>query len=334
MNYREAFKAVVRHREVRPVPYSIKFTVEARERYAAHLGRRFDEVSDTGSYVVASHTNKGWEEVRPGYFKDYFGVIWNKTRDRTLGIVEEPVLRDCTFGSYRFPDPDRIPVYAFIEADKKTYPDRYHMVSIGFSLFERAWSLIGMEELLMGFIEEPEFIHELLDRITAYNDRVIRNAAALGVDAVHFGDDWGSQIGPIISCDMWREFVKPRFRQSCAVAKECGLQVSLHCCGNVEPLMEDIIECGVDVFDPFQPEAMDIWKLREACRNRMAFWGGLSVQRILPYGTPDDVRRETRRLLDDMAPGGGYILSPSHSVSGDVPPENIDAFLETARQQT
>lgn len=333
MNCKEALRAVVEHREVRPVPFSIKFTVEARERYAAHLGRSFDEVSDTGSYVVASHTNKGWKEVKPGYFMDYFGAVWNKTTDRTLGLVDEPILKNYTFGDYRFPDADKIPVYGFIKADKKKYPDRYHMVSIGFSLFERAWSLIGMEELFMGFIEEPEFIHELLDRITAYNDKVIRNAAQLGIDAVHFGDDWGSQNGPIVSRDMWCEFVKPRFKQSCAVAKAYGLQVSLHCCGNVEPLMDDILDSGVDVFDPFQPEAMDVWKLREKYRGRMAFWGGLSVQRIMPFGTVEDVKNETRRLLSEMAPGGGYILSPAHSISGDVPPENIDAFLEVAQNQ-
>jgi uroporphyrinogen decarboxylase len=94
-----------------------------------------------------------------------------------------------------------------------------------------------------------------------------------------------------------------------------------------------MVAAGVQVFDPFQPEAMDIWAVRERYRGRLAFWGGLSVQRTLPFGTPDDVRRETRRLLTEMAPGGGYILSPSHSLTADIPPENVAAFLEVAREQ-
>lgn len=333
MTYKEAFRKVLRHEEITPVPYSIKFTVEAKEKMVAKFGACFDPILDTGSYVVASHTNNGWDEVAPGYYRDYFGVIWNKTQDRTLGVVDEPILRDYSFGNYQFPDPDSIPVYGFIEEDKKKYPDRFHMVSIGFTLFERAWALIGMEELLMGFVAEPDFIHELLDRITAYNIRVVKNASELGIDAVHFGDDWGSQIGPIISPDMWREFIKPRFAATCAVAKTHGLLVSHHCCGNVEPIMEDIFECGVDVFDPFQPEAMDIWKLREQFRGRMAYWGGLSVQQTMPRGSTDDVRRETQTLLKQMAPGGGYILSPAHSVTGDIPIENIEAFLDVAKNQ-
>jgi uroporphyrinogen decarboxylase len=331
MTPKEAFRAVLAHRNVRPVPWSIKFTAEAYERYAAHLGRQFDPVTDLGSYVVASHTNGGWPEVEPGHFRDYFGVVWNRTADRTLGVVDDPPLKSPNFAGYRFPDPDTIPVYDFVESNNRKYPDRFHMLSIGFSLFERAWSLVGMESLFMYLIEEPAFVGDLLDRITDYNLAVIRHAATLGgIDCIHFGDDWGSQRGPMIHPDMWREFIQPRYRAMCDQCKAAGLLVSLHCCGNVEPIMEDIHQSGTDVFDPFQPEAMDIWQLRERFRGRMAFWGGLSVQRTLPQGTPEQVRRETQRLLDEMAPGGGYVLSPSHSLTGDVPPENVDAFLEVA----
>ncbi len=333
MTKREAFQKVLRHEEVKPVPFSVKFTVEAKEKMVAKYGPDFDAVVDTGSYVVASHTNNGWEEIQPGHFKDYFGVVWNKTKDRTLGIVEDPPIKEPTIDGFEFPDPEKIPVYGFIEEDQKKYPDHFHMVSIGFTLFERAWSLVGMEELMMYFITDPEFIKELLEKITEYNIGVIRRAAKLGVDAVHFGDDWGSQHGPLISPDMWREFIKEPFKRTCDAAKEEGLLVSLHCCGNVEPIMDDIFECGVDVFDPFQPEAMDVWELREKYRGKMSFWGGLSVQKTMPYGTEDDVRTETKKLLNEMAPGGGYILSPAHSISGDVSIENIEAFLDVAQNQ-
>ena len=150
---------------------------------------------------------------------------------------------------------------------------------------------------------------------------------------MHYGDDWGSQHGPLIAPDTWREFIKPRFKRMCDTAKECGLANSLHCCGNVTELMPDIIECGVDVFDPFQPEAMDIWELRKTYKGRIAFWGGLSVQQTLPHGTPDDIRRESRELLEKMGKDGGYVFSPSHALTGDIPAENIRTVIEIANNQ-
>ena len=145
--------------------------------------------------------------------------------------------------------------YGFIEQDKEKYPDHFHMVSIGFALFERAWSLVGMEELMMYFITDPDFIKELLDRITEYNIGVIRRAAKLGVDAVHFGDDWGSQHGPLISPGMWRDFIKEPFKRTCDAAKEEGLLVSLHCCGNVT----DIMDLGVIGLQGFEEEHGPRW---------------------------------------------------------------------------
>lgn len=334
MSYKNDFIRVLRNENTTPVPFSVKFTVEAAQKYEAWLGRKPDLIADTGSYVVASHTNNGWQEVKPGFFRDYFGVVWNKTVDKTLGVADNPPLKGAGFGDYTFPNPDNIPVYDFIRQNNVRYPDRFHMVSIGFTLFERAWSLTGMENLMMYLMVEPDFVHDMLDRITEYNIKVIENAASLGIDCVHFGDDWGAQNGLLIGADMWREFIKPRFARTCAAAHAHGLPVSLHSCGKVDELFPDMIACGVDVFDPFQPETMDVYALREQYRNQLAFWGGLSVQQTLPYGTPEQVRNQTRRLLTEMAPGGGYILAPSHSLTGDIPIDNILAFLDVARTQT
>jgi uroporphyrinogen decarboxylase len=333
MNYKKDFIKVLNHKEVKPVPFSIKFTVESLERYRGYLGRSFDPVLDSGSYVIASHTNNGWEEVKPGYFKDYFGVIWNKTVDKTLGIADDSIIKSPSLDGFAFPDAENLPVYKFIEENNRKYPGHFHMVSIGFTLFERAWALTGMAELMIYMLVEPAFVHDLLDRITEYNLKLIGNAASIGIDCLHTADDWGSQNGLMISKDLWMEFIGPRFKKTCMFAKSKGLLVSHLCCGNVEEIIPDLIECGVDVFDPFQPEAMDIWKLRDIHRGKISFWGGLSVQRTLPYGNKSDVERETLDLLTRMAPGGGYILSPSHSLTGDIPPENIEAFLYMANNQ-
>ncbi len=335
MNYRDNFIKVLNHETVFPVPFSIKFTDEAKENYKKYLGRDFETICDTGSYVIASHTNSGWKEVKPGYFKDYYGVVWNKTVDKTLGIVEDPPLNTASFKAYNFPETDNLPVYKFIKENKIRYPNHFHMLSLGFALFERAWSLAGMEKLLIYFLTEPDFVHELLDKISDYNIKVIKKGAAIGgIDCVHFGDDWGSQNDLLISKELWREFIKPRFKEMCRVTKELGLYVSLHSCGKVDELIPEMIECGVDVFDPFQPEVMDIWKLHEEYCKKITFWGGLSVQKTLPYGNIDDVRTESIKLLKEMAPGGGYIFSPSHSLTGDIPAENIKTLIDLANNQT
>lgn len=331
---RSRVRRAIAFEPVQPVPYSIKFTAEAKDAMSAYLGRSFDPIGDTGSQVVASHTNNGWDEVAPGHFRDYFGVVWNRTLDRTLGVVENPPLTEASFGSYRFPGADDLPVYGFVEENNRRYPDLFHMISIGFTLFERAWSLVGMENLLIYMITEESFVHDLLDRITEYNLAVIRHAASIGgLDAVHFGDDWGSQNGLLFSADMWRTFIGPRLKKLCTVAKDCGLLVSQHCCGKVQELLPDMIEAGIDVFDPFQPEVMDVRETAAAYHGRIAFWGGLSVQRTLPHGSPEEVRAETEGLLRDLGAKGGYILAPSHSITGDVPPENVMAFLDVAGNQ-
>lgn len=330
---RSAVIDAIRHRPTHPVPWTIKFTVEALERYRAHRGAGFDPVADTGCHVVTAHTNNGWKQVGTGLWRDHFGVVWDKTQDRTLGVVVNPPLAAGNFSGYSFPDADDCPVFKAAETNARTWPDRFRMLSIGFALFERAWSLVGMEQLMILMHEDPPFVHELLDRINMWNLEVIRRAAPLSIDAMHFGDDWGSQLGPLISPDHWNIFIAPRLRKLCEVCHGQGMLVSLHCCGNVEELMEGICGAGVDVFDPFQPEAMDLRVLRERFRGRMAFWGGLSVQRTMPHGTPAEVEAETLALLRDLGPGGGYLLSPAHSLTGDIPPENIDAFLRVAMGQ-
>ena len=114
---------------------------------------------------------------------------------------------------------------------------------------------------------------------------------------------------------------------------DAGKFVFIHSCGKVDELFDDLIEIGLNCFNPFQPEVMDVFELMQRYQGRLAFHGGLSTQRTLPYGSVDDVRRQTRRLLEAGA-NGGYIFGPAHAVEGDVPLENMLAFIETLHAQT
>gem|GEM_PF-285816 len=334
MTYKEAFIRCLKGEIIHPVPWSVKFTAGAQENYENFLGGRFDAVIDTGTYVVASHTNNGWEELKPGYFRDYFGVIWNKTRDMSLGVPSGYLISKPTLRNFRFPEVESLPVLSFIRENDRKFPDHFHMLSIGFTLFERAWTLTGMEQLMLWFLTEPAFVHELLQQITEYNCRLIRAAVETGkIDCVHFADDWGGQNGLIMGRELWQEFIRPGLITICQEVRKHRLLASLHSCGKVEELIPEMIDAGVDVFDPFQPEVMDIFGIYNEYSGRLAFWGGLSVQRTFPFGTPEQVTAEGKMLLDKMGSHGRYILSPSHTLTVDIPPANVKAFLDLARCQ-
>jgi uroporphyrinogen decarboxylase len=135
-------------------------------------------------------------------------------------------------------------------------------------------------------------------------------------------------MGPRI----WREFIYPVLRRMYGAVRQAGKFVMIHSCGDVDELFDDLIAAGLNCFNPFQPEVMNVYDLLPRYRGRLAFHGGMSTQRTLPFGTVDDVRAETRRLLE-LGRDGGYIFAPAHDVEGDVPLENILAFVEVLHEQ-
>jgi uroporphyrinogen decarboxylase len=189
-----------------------------------------------------------------------------------------------------------------------------------------------MEQLMIDFYDHPDFVHELLHTIADYNIAQVQEAVRYDIDAVYFGDDWGQQRGLQMGPKLWKEFIYPELRRMYGSVKQEGKYVFIHSCGDVDELFDDLIGIGVDCFNPFQPEVMDIFQLIEKYRSRLSFHGGLSTQHTLPYGTPQDVVQETRRLLE-MGRPGGYIFAPAHDVEGDAPLSNMLAFIEEVQQQ-
>ena len=177
----------------------------------------------------------------------------------------------------------------------------------------------------------------MMDRAADIWTRMARNALKeVGeyVDVVSWGDDLASQESPLFSPKIYRELVKPRHaRMIDGVKSMADVKVNYHTCGSVYPLIEDLIDIGVDALNPLQVSArnMDPAKLKRDFGDRLAFWGGMDTHRLLPFGTPDEVRKETRRMIDLMGRGGGYILATVHNIQAEVPPENIVAMFDEAR---
>ena len=332
MTKREIVKIVLEHKRPPYVPWQFGFTVEAKEKLFDYYNcDDIMEITDN-HFVILGDEIGYFEESGPNLFKDYFGVIWDRTIDKDIGNVVGQVLTEPRLDGYSFPDPLADRYFQNIPELLRKYPDRFRIFEIGFSLFERAWTLRGIESLLVDFIENPDFVHELMNAICEYNIKQINKACTFDIDAVKLGDDWGQQRGLIMGPVMWNEFIKPYVERMYRAIKDNGKYVFIHSCGDVAQLFDSLIDIGVDCFNPFQPEVMDIDNIFHKYRDRLSFHGGLSTQKTLPYDSVEDVRRESRRLLQ-LGRNGGYIFAPSHDVEGDVPVENIVAFIEEAKNQ-
>ncbi len=211
----------------------------------------------------------------------------------------------------------------------------YVLVMIYGSHFEKAQSSRGFENFLADMAAEPEAAKALLQRIMDKNMVMLENALeAEGVDGILLGSDWGSQRGLLIGRHMWMDMIYEGEKREYDVIREAGKQVWIHSCGDIWELLPDLCGMGVSVLNPLQPECMNIGDIKRVYGERLCFWGGISTQRTLPYGTPQQVAEETRAVIELLSAGGGYISSPAQDIQDDVPYENIVALLDTVRSFT
>ncbi|OHB54468.1 MAG: hypothetical protein A2Y07_07140, partial [Planctomycetes bacterium GWF2_50_10] len=268
---------------------------------------------------------------RTGYYLDIFGVLWNRTIDKNIGVIENTVITPDNLAKYQFPQP--LPDH-YLHTCRSTLlanHRQYRIPRLNLSLWERAWTLRGMENLMMDLIADPDFAADLFTRICDYNCLVLTQAIKhLPCEGIYFGDDWGTQIGLQMSPQTWRTLIKPHLKRIYALVRDAGKYVSIHSCGKVQELFDDLIDIGVNSFNPFQPEVIDIDRATRAYKNRLCFWGGISTQATLPFATQDQVRAEVKHILD-LGRSGGIIATPSHSIAPGTNPKNIIAMLETMR---
>jgi uroporphyrinogen decarboxylase len=331
---RERVWQSIRHKQTDRVPWHFPCTIPTRIKLENHYGTKdLASVLDQNIVKFSARANQPALEIKPDFFRDEFGVVWNRTVDKDIGAVEEFLLKDRSLKGFKFPnphDPNRsVALAAFAQANQ----NRFRLFSFSFSLFERAWILRGMEDFLVDMLEAPAFVDELLDAILEYDLAILEDVLKCDFDGVSFGDDWGQQNGLLFGPRLWRRFIKPRVAQLYDVTKKSGKAVFIHSCGKVQSLFPELIELGLDVFNPFQPEVMDPYEIKKQYGSQLCFYGGVSVQKLLPYGTAEEIRVEVKHLMEEVGQGGGFIVAPSHDMPGDIPLENLLTFIDTVRAQ-
>lgn len=213
---------------------------------------------------------------------------------------------------------------------RRGYAVRIEPPIFGGTVFETAWGLRGMEQLLVDLVINPDFAAALLDKVTSLSMEMAVLSGRTGADVFVTGDDVGTQKAMLMSPEMWREWFKPRLAKVIQAAKDSNpdMFVFYHSCGHIMPIIDDLIEIGVDVLNPIQPETMDLVEVKQRFGDRIAFWGGIGTQTVMPFGTPEDVRTAVRELCELMGKDGGLVVAPTHVLEPEVPWENIVALHE------
>jgi uroporphyrinogen decarboxylase len=231
---------------------------------------------------------------------------------------------------YSFPDPALPRRFVQVDQRLKYRGDHYVLASVWFTLFERLWMLRGFNNILIDpYLDENHF-SQLRDQIVEYNLAIIDKWLQRKVDGIFFSDDWGSQRALLINPDDWRKFYKPSYQKMFERVRSGGAHVWMHLCGNITAILPDLIDIGLNVLNPVQPQAMDVKLLSREFGGKVCFYGGVDVQGTMIHGSPQDVATEIHELIDLFGSfNGGYIGGTSHSIMPETRLDNVIALYET-----
>jgi uroporphyrinogen decarboxylase len=297
---------------------------------ARHFGIALTELPDRlGNHLLRVDLSHSRPANADGSIEfDWWGAGWD-TRTEGYWHAFAPLKDDASLDRYPWPDPERHDLLSAATTQIEARGADYFVApNLGMALFERAWSLRGFEALLMDMVEQPEWVEDLLDRITAIQLVVARRYVAEGVDCGYFGDDYGAQRAMLFSPRLWRRFYKPRLARLFSVFLDAGLPVILHSDGDIRAILPDLVEIGLTTLNPVQPEVLAHNWLQREYGEKLSFYGGISTQGVLPSGTADEIRSATLACAHSLAPEGtGLLWGPSHRMQSDIPVQSVEAML-------
>ena len=310
MTSRGLVYAAIEHRETERIPYCIGFAADGREKLQAERG-----ITDEEAFL----DNDVIRVFPPWWQWRGLGPEWHGP--------DPPELPATVIGAGSYEE-----FFHTVEAVHAAW--KYVLACIYGSHFEKAYFARGIENLLADLVANRHWARQFAEGIVRRNLVMLENLLGCPqIDGVLLGSDWGSQAGLLMSPRVWEEVIRPGEQAEYDLIKHYGKHVWIHSCGNITQIIPALVEMGVDVLNPVQPECMDIALLKREFGTDLTFWGGLSTQRTLPFGTPEDVRHEAREVRAILGSGGGLVFAPAQELQGDVPFANVEALLEVAREK-
>ncbi|MFC1692597.1 uroporphyrinogen decarboxylase family protein [Candidatus Latescibacterota bacterium] len=346
MTSRERVLTALNHEEPDSVPIHVDFTPEAAEKLSGHLqldnstAEAYSGKISELPLVMGHDLLVAWHGIATSYYlhedkEEYtceWGIGWrwiDFPGGRYTEMVRRPLADEQNLSSYSCPDPTESWRYDSARELIRTHGET-HAIAGGMpcTLFEAAWYLRGYDRFLMDLMINRDFASELLDKLYDFQLVTGRKLAETGVDIIWMGDDFGMQNSLIVSPEIWRKFFKPRYAGLIQAFREIkpDVKIAYHSDGNIESLLPEYIEIGVDVLNAVQPKSMNTAHLKKRFGNKLSFWGTVDIQEVLPFGTVEDVVDEVKKRIQMAGQGGGLIIGPSHNIQPDVPLDNILAF--------
>ncbi len=328
----ERVMRVLRREEPDRIPH-FEWIIDRKVREAICPGASMEEFTlRMGLDAILTAPDIKKEQIAPNRFRNEWGVVLETTAEEHGFPVEGPIHSLEDFGKYTPPDPHAPGRYESLQRLVKRYKGK---LAVGVHLndvFSIPRYLAGFENLLMASVEEPELVRRLVDLSVEMNLVMARECARYGADFVFTGDDYASAERPFMSPKAFREFFYPGLQQVVAGFHEVGLPIIKHTDGNIRPLLDMILDSGIDCLDPIDPIAgMDIAEMKARYSDRIALKGNVDCAHTLTFGSEREVVEETRAVIRKAGAGGGLILSSSNSIHSAVKPGNYLAMWNAIR---
>lgn len=279
------------------------------------------------------------ENTEPLYWNPEWGILGTQGSTAHFQEMLHPMEKFRSIEQIeKYPFPDFNEPYRWENVSHSVKKIKQNdLVAVAFmqmTIFEISWYLRGMDTFIMDMVTNTDFAEALMDKITTIRIDMAKRYAQCGTDILMLGDDVSTQEAMMISPDLWRRLIKSRLANVVMAAKEAkpDILVFYHGDGNIEAIIPDLIEVGIDILNPIQPECMDPIKLKKLYGDKLSFWGTIGTQTTMPFGTAQQVRQTCQMMIEQVGKGGGLLLAPTHMLEPDVPWQNIEAFIGAVEQ--
>jgi len=355
MNSKERVLTALNHKEPDRIPRLASFTPEFANKLREHLGMK-DKLFNphggvehelelkVGNDILLTgqgFANSYYQSLKEDYICEW-GIHWkiveymtNNITGKYTEISDNPLKDDKSVLSYTPPDPTIGSRYEPSKRLIEEYGKEYAIMGvIVCTIFETAWALRGLDRLMMDFITNEELTDKILDIPFNYHLYAGKKLASMGVDIIWTGDDMGGQNGMLMSPKLWRKYFKPRMAKLYSELKAINpdLKIAYHSDGYIYPIIDDLVEIGLDILNPIQPRSMDPYYLKKRYGKNLSFWGSIDIQGTLPFGTRKEIINEVKERAKIMGKGGGFIISPTHFIQIDTSIENFLTFWNAAEK--